>query len=316
MKLDFRDVVFSAAYDVMAGDAKVVMLTNDMGAMGLDKIAKDFPDRTVNVGISEQNMISVAGGLALTGRKVFVYGIIAHVYARAFEQLRNDVCTLNLPVIILGVGSGLSYGSDGPTHHGVQDIAVLRALPNMAIYNPADGVAAAALVKLAAARGQPAHVRMDKEQLEPIYTAGEERFEAGFSVLNPGQDIVVVSTGVLVHRALEAARRLAAEGLSVRVIDLYRLKPVDDDLLGSALSGTASVVTFEENTRVGALGSIVAEAMARCAVHARLRSFDLRDDVMMGAASRGWAERTYGLGLESLMDALREGTKATSSAVR
>ncbi len=113
-----------------------------------------------------------------------------------------------------------------------------------------------------------------------------------------------------------AFNRLAAEGLSVRVIDLYRLKPVDDDLLGSALSGTASVVTFEENTRVGALGSIVAEAMARCAVHARLRSFDLRDDVMMGAASRGWAERTYGLGLESLMDALREGTKATWSAVR
>ncbi len=304
MKLDFRDVVFTAAHEVMAADPKAAMLTNDMGAVGLDKIAADFRDRTFNVGISEQNMISVAGGLALTGRTVFVYGIIAHVYARAFEQLRNDVCVLDLPVVVLGVGSGLSYGSDGPTHHGVQDIAVMRALPNMHVYNPCDGIAAAALVKLAAKARKPAHVRMDKEQLVPIYKA-DQIFESGFAVLHEGKDIVLVSTGVLVHRALEAAQRLASEGRAVRVVDLYRLKPVDMQQLGKAIGGAKAIVTLEENTEIGGLGSIVAETVARAGISTKLVSLDLRDDVMMGAASRGWAEKTFGLGLDSLLQTLR-----------
>lgn len=304
MKLDFRDAVFAAAYDVMAADPRTVMLTNDMGAMGFDRIRVDFPERTVNVGICEQNMVSVAAGLALTGRRVFAYGIIAHVYARAFEQLRNDVCCLNLPVIVLGVGSGLSYGNDGPTHHGVQDVAVLRALPSMAIYNPADGIAAGALVRAAAARGGPAHIRMDKEQLAPIY-APDATFDAGFATLTEGRDVALVSTGVLVHRAVEAAGHLAAEGIGVRVIDLYRLKPVDFGAFAGALAGVPAIVTLEENTAVGGLGSLVAETVARRGLGVRLTTLGLADNPLVGAASREWAEREYGLDIDGVVTALR-----------
>lgn len=304
MTLDFRDSVFAAAHDVMSADPRAMMLTNDMGAMGLDRIRADFPERALNVGISEQNMIGVASGLALTGRRVFAYGILAHLYARAFEQLRNDVCCLNLPVILLGVGSGLAYGNDGPTHHGVQDIAVLRTLPNMAIYNPADGVAAAALVKIAAARGGPALVRMDKEALEPIYPA-DTPFEAGFAVLTEGRDVTLVTTGVLVHRALEAARHLADAGVRVRVIDLYRLKPVDAVALVALLADAPAVVTLEENSAIGGLGSLIAELIGRHRLPARLTSLDLGDGPLLGVAGRTWAEDAFGLGLEPLKATLR-----------
>ena len=311
MLLDFRDSVFTAVNEVMAEDRKVLILYNDMGAIGLDRIRADFPGRAINMGICEQNMISVAAGLALTGYRVFTYGIIAHVFARSFEQIRNDICCPNLPIVILGVGSGLSYGSDGPTHHGVQDISVMRTLPNMAIYNPADCVSAGALVKRAAERGGPGYVRMDREQLPPIYGT-ETDFAPGFNVLHEGRDVALVVTGVLVHRALEAARVLADEAIDVRVIDVYCLKPVDAHALNQALSGVRAVVTLEENTSAGGLGSLTGELLARGSVHPAFASLSLDDDVLMGAADRIWAERRFGLNLDSIVATLRHVAGATT----
>src|SRR6185295_8725360 len=126
---DPRDAVFAEIGRLAATDPRVVVLTNDMGALGLDELRAARPKQVINVGIAEQNMVSVAAGLAQTGRTVFTYGILAHVTARCYEQLRLDVCATGLPVIGIGVGSGLSYGVDGPTHHGIYDVALLRALP-------------------------------------------------------------------------------------------------------------------------------------------------------------------------------------------
>lgn len=311
MLLDFRDAVFTAVYEIMAQDSQVLILYNDMGAIGLDKIRTSFPGRAINMGICEQNMASVAAGLALAGCRVFIYGIIAHIFARSFEQIRNDICCPNLPIVILGVGSGLSYGSDGPTHHGVQDIAVMRTLPNMAIYNPADGVSACALVKRAAERGGPGYVRIDKEQLPSIY-GPETDFGPGFNVLHEGRDVALVVTGVLVHRALEVARRLADEAIGVRVIDVYCLKPVDSNGLTQALSGVRAVVTLEENTSVGGLGSLTSELLARGSIHPTFTSLSLDDEVLMGASSRIWAERRFGLNFDSIVATLRHMAGATT----
>lgn len=304
MITDFRDAVFNAVEEIMSKDKYVLVLYNDMGAMGLDKIRKEFPGRVINAGIAEQNMASVAAGLAMTGNRVFIYGIIAHIFSRGFEQIRNDICCPNLPVTILGVGSGLSYGTDGPTHHGVQDIAVMRTLPNISIYNPADSVSAHALVKLADEHGGPGYLRMDKEQLPAIY-GQEADFRTGFAILHEGPDIALLATGVLVHRAIEAARQLAEEGISVRVLDVFRLKPVDLNALHTAIAGVRAVVTVEENSPIGGLGSIIAELLAR---GDRQRSFDsicLADEAMMSSTSRKWAEVRYGLTLEKITTRLR-----------
>jgi len=313
MIIDFRDAVFNAVGEIMSKGKDVLVLYNDMGAMGLDKIKNEFPGRVINAGIAEQNMASVAAGLAMTGKRVFIYGIIAHIFSRGFEQIRNDVCCANLPVTILGVGSGLSYGTDGPTHHGVQDIAVMRTLPNMTIYNPADSVSAYASVKLADEHRGPGYIRMDKEQLPALYGPDAD-FHAGFNILHEGSDIALLATGVLVHRSIEAARQLADEGISVRVMDIFRLKPIDSNALYKGIEDVNAVLTVEENSPVGGLSSIIAELIA---VHDRkitLASVTLNDEAMMSAASRKWAEARCGLTMENIIARIRNIAEATATS--
>lgn len=300
MKLDFRDVVFSAIHEHMRSDAMSVLLTNDMGAMGMDAIRAEFPGRCVNVGIAEQNMMSVAAGLALSGFRVFVYGIVAHVFSRAFEQFRNDICVQNLPVAVAAVGSGLAYGSDGPTHHGVQDIAVLRSLPNLTLFNPADGVAARRLMTLAAQLPGPSYLRMDKEQMEPLY-APDAPFDRGFSELRKGGDGILFATGVLSYRARDAAEMLERQGRNIRVVDVYRLKPLDRAALAAMIAEVPVVATLEENVPIGGLSSLVAEVMAEAGLSRRFVPMTLGDEAFMGAASRAWAEKRFGLDLQSIV---------------
>jgi len=306
MGLDFRDAVFNSVHDVVRADPSAVVLTNDMGAMGLDAIRAEFPERVFNVGIAEQNMMSVAGGLALAGKSVFVYGIVAHVTARCFEQVKLDICVPDLPVTIVGVGAGLAYGVDGPTHHGVEDIAIMRALGNLQIFNPADGVTAYAAVQLAHASRRPGYVRMDKEVLPALYDAASFDFTAGLGVLVEGRDAVIVSTGVQSWTARDAALALAKEGLSVGVVDLFRLKPVNTARLAELLGGTKVVVTLEENIATGGVGTIVAETLADHGLSVRLRRISLGDRFLLGSASREWAADEFGLTQAHVENAVRE----------
>jgi len=303
--LDFRDEVFKSLHEIMRTNANVVCLTNDMGAMGLDSIRSEFPERVLNVGIAEQNMMSLAGGMALAGKSVFVYGIVAHVTARCFEQIKLDICVPDLPVTIIGVGAGLAYGVDGPTHHGVEDVAIMRALGNMHIYNPADGVSAFAAVKLAYASRRPSYLRMDKEVLPPLFEAGHD-FTSGVSVLVPGTDAVLVSTGVLSWTSRDVARVLTLEGYSVKAVDLFRLKPVDSVFLASLLQGAKVVVTLEESIASGGLGTIVSEALAASGQHPRLRRLSLGDGFLLGSASREWAAEKFGLTRPQVETVVRE----------
>jgi transketolase len=303
--LDFRDAVFSSLHEIMRTDANVVCLTNDMGAMGLDKIRSEFPARVVNVGIAEQNMMSLAGGMALAGKSVFVYGIVSHVTARCFEQIKLDICVPNLAVTIIGVGAGLAYGVDGPTHHGVEDVAIMRALGNMHVYNPADGVSALAAVNLAYASRRPSYVRMDKEVLPALFEIGHD-FTDGVNVLVPGTDAVIVSTGVLSWTARDAALGLTSEGYSVKAIDLFRLKPVDSFFLASLLQGSKVVVTLEESISSGGVGTIVSEALAASGQNPKLRRLSLGDGFLLGSASREWAAERFGLTRPQVESVVRE----------
>lgn len=272
MKKDFRDAAFSVVHDLMRTDPNVVVLTNDMGAMGLDAIREEFPARAINVGIAEQNMMSLAGGLASTGKKVFVYGIIAHLM-RAWEQVKVDICMPNLPVTILGVGAGLSYGPDGPTHHGTEDVALMRVLANMTIYNPADWVCTEAVVRMAYEAGTPHYIRLDKEQLGSLYPEGTI-FSDGYALHGGDARLgVIVATGIEVRRARNQ--------YACQAIDVFRLKPAPN--IASYLMEVydhVPISVWDEHHPNGGLFSIVAELL--CDVQRKT----LPDRFLMGATVR------------------------------
>ncbi|SBW01464.1 putative 1-deoxy-D-xylulose-5-phosphate synthase [uncultured Alphaproteobacteria bacterium] len=297
--MDFRDSLFDAIHDIVRADPRSAVLTNDMGAMGFDAIRAEFPDRAINVGIAEQNLISVASGLALSGIRVFAFGIAAHVATRCLEQIKLDLCVPHADVVLIGFGPGLAYGADGPTHHATEDVALMRALPGMAVYTPADPPSAHACVRLAHAAGGPAYIRLDREavpcDLPPPADA------TGLRVVHAAGEIAMVTHGILLHSARAA---IAAAGVETRLIDLYRIKPIDEEALLAALSGVRAVIAAEEHNPVGGLGAALCEIAMRRRAGFTVDTLALPDRFLTGAATRAWAHREFGLDETGLAAAL------------
>lgn len=286
-------------------DANMVLITNDQGAAPLDGYREELPDQFINSGVSEQNIISVSAGLTLGGKKVFVYSIASFIILRAFEQIKIDLCAMNLPVTIFAVGSGYSYATDGPTHHATEDIAIMRTLENMAIYSPADSNAAAALVDISLNCGSPAYIRLDRDRLPAIYGGGHD-FGAGYTTLRQGNDLCILSTGCMVSKALEVADRLENDNISAKVIDLYRLKPLVASGIAEAIGQVKRVVTVEEHCRNGGLGSIIAELLADSGLALPLRRLAIEDGAVFGYGTRDDLHRDRGLDTDGIERSIRE----------
>ena len=297
---DFRDAVFEGVLRIVAQDPRVMVLTNDMGAMGLSRIQEFYPRQVLNVGISEQNMMSVAAGLALSGHLVFAYGIASHITSRCYEQLKLDVCALNVPVILLGMGTGLSYGIDGPTHHSTHDCALLQTLHGMTIYTPSDGIATKAVIEQAYRGRTPAYIRIDKDPYEPIYDSKPHDFSLGISTVQQGEALCVVTNGVMLHRVREVASELLKEEIEITIVDLYRLNPCNESVLLEVCQRAQAIVTVEEHGRTGGIGSLVGRLLSEQGIHIPFKGLSLNDEVLFGAASRSWAHTQYGLEKECL----------------
>lgn len=292
-KADFRDAVFGAIEQVMRHDENAVILTNDMGAMGLDKIASFAPTRVINVGITEQNMMGLASGLALSGRTVFVYGIISHMIFRALEQIKLDICVQNLPVILVGVGAGLAYGPDGPTHQGLEDVAAMRVMPHMMIYNPSDCASAARAVAEAHRAKTPCFIRMDKENLPNLYDDNLS-LSSGMALHGSRSTGVIVSSGVLTWAALEAQEILSTRSVACQVIDLIRIKPFDVPFLQSQCENARWVAVVDEAVSCGGLAELIAGALIGQPLDFFI-PINLGDRFLLGSAKREWAWEHYGL---------------------
>ncbi len=302
---DFRDAAFHAIRQVLRIDKRVMVLTNDMGAMGLDVLREEYPDHVLNMGIAEQNLMSVAAGLAQTGRVVFVYGISSHMTLRCLEQFRLDVCAMKLPVILLGVGSGLAYGADGPTHHAINDLGAMGSIPGLSILNPADASSTFALVDWAYRQRGPAYVRLDKDAHQPLYDSCLFDWEHGFSTLRRGADLALVSTGMLVHRAVQVADVLASEGIQASVIDVFRIAPMNTEGIRRALQYIPLMVSFEEHAGPGGLGSRMAELIVDTELPIRCHRLMLPERFFLGAATRQWIHEQCGLSLENICQTVR-----------
>ncbi len=293
--VDVRDALFAALYRVMARDESVVLLSADQGAFGLGPIRRDFPTRFRNVGVAEQNLVNVAAGLALGGKRVFGYGIVSFLTGRALDQIRVALCGMGLPVTLLGSGAGLCYGNDGPSHHGSHDLALLRALPGLSIWSPSDATTTELSVEAAYQSGGPAYVRSDKGVFEDLHRRDELDWQQGVCQLEPGRDALVLSTGFGVHHALALARALRDAGSSVGVVDVWRIDPLDEGTLLKLVAGTRRLVTLEEHSAVGGLGSAIAELVCDHGLRQPVRRLALRDTPGFVYGRRSWMQAALGL---------------------
>ena len=245
--------------DIVALDADLAMSTTT------SKFAAAFPDRFFEMGIAEQNMIATAAGLAVGGKTPFTGSFAVFGTGRAYDQIRNSVCYAALSVKICPTHAGITVGPDGGTHQMLEDIALMRVLPNMRVMVPADFAAARAAIRIAADTPGPVYVRLGRAAVSAVYKDGGA-FELGRArVLRSGGDITLVACGVMVERALAAADDLAAESVSAEVIDMFSVKPLDVDVLLESARRTGAVVTCEEHSVIGGLGSAVAETLGEVA---------------------------------------------------
>ena len=242
--------------DILVLDADLAKATKTI------TFKKEFPEKFIDCGIAEANMMGVAAGLATTGYTVFASSFAMFAAGRAFEQVRNSIAYPNLNVKIGATHAGISVGEDGASHQCCEDIALMRSIPNMVIINPADDVEAIAAVHAAVDHEGPVYMRFGRLAV-PRVNSEDYKFELGKGVLlKDGKDVTIVATGLMVNEALIAAETLKAEGIDARVINIHTIKPIDKDILVAAAKETGAIVTAEEHSIIGGLGSAVSEALA------------------------------------------------------
>ncbi len=242
----------------------VVVLEADLGNATKSAAFKEVaPERYFNMGISEQDMMGTAAGFAAAGKIPVASTFAVFAAGRAFEQIRNSICYPNLNVKICATHAGLTVGADGGSHQAVEDISLMRTLPNMTVINPADAKEAAAAVCAAVDHAGPVYVRLGRAEVEDIH-GDDYAFKWGKGeLLRDGDDVTIFATGIMVAKALAAATELAAAGISARVVNIHTIKPLDEELVIASARKTGKVITAEEHSVIGGLGSAVAEVLAR-----------------------------------------------------
>lgn len=297
--IDIRDAFFDEVYTIASEDSNVMFLTADMGAFSLNKFKKDLSSQYINVGVAEQNLVSIAAGLALGGKKVFIYTIAAFITQRCYEQIRIDLSCMRLPVTIIGSGPGITYSSDGPTHHAIQDVAIMRALPEMMILNPSDPVTAAAAARISYRNDGPVYVRIDKGKLPLLYD-NEEDFSDGLALLKKGRDLMIITTGVMVHQAFKVADELAKHCIDAGIIDLYRIKPINEELLLAFIEQSNRIITLEEHSIIGGIGSAISEILVDKGKSLPMKRIGIADKYCGGYGDREWMHTYYGLDIQNI----------------
>ncbi|MFT3851842.1 MAG: transketolase C-terminal domain-containing protein [Ilumatobacteraceae bacterium] len=273
-----REVYGRAIADLATAHPDVVALTADlMGTNKFGDFKKIHPERFFNVGIAEQNLMGVAAGLALDGKVPFVSTFATFASMRAHEQVRTDIAYPNLPVKIIATVGGLSGGVMGPTHQGMEDVGVMRMMPNMTVIAPGDPLQLAQFVEQAYAMPGPVYIRLGRGN-DPVVYDADTRLEIGRAILAaPGDDATIIVCGTVTNEAIWAAQRLAELGIGARVLDMHTIKPLDVDAVLTAASETGRIVTVEDHTVIGGLGSAVAEVVAGSGIACTVRRLGVPD---------------------------------------
>lgn len=255
-----RNTYLNALYELAAKDEKIVSLVADNGLIVYDDFRRDFPDRYFNFGISEGHMIAAAAGMASCGKIPFVYTISAFLAYRGYEFLRDDVCFQNQNVKIVGIGSGLTYSTLGPSHHTTEDIGLLRSIPNLTVFSPATRAEVRWMMEEAYQKQGPVYIRLSNNDQE--YYEERAGFEVGVpSVIKSGNDLTLFVTGSIVNEAMAVSQMLEVEGISMEIVSVHTLKPLCSSAIAKLVSKSKRVAVLEEHNVIGGLYSAISEAL-------------------------------------------------------
>lgn len=280
---------------IAAQDKNVWLLTGDLGFSVFEDFKKSFPKQYLNVGVAEQNLMGVAAGLALAGKKVFVYSISTFASMRAFEQIRNDICYQNLPVFIIGGGSAFSYSTFGCTHAALEDLALMRLLPNMAVLAPADPLEVSVLIKQIYKRNGPAYLRLAKKG-EPVLQKTAQNINLGkISQIQTGKQVALLVSGKQLQNALQAREKLLDLGISTSVYSCHSLKPFDEDSFKVIAKKHQLLITIEEHFKVGGLATVVAENLVKHKINRPVFNLGIEDEFCKKIGSENYILSHYGL---------------------
>ena len=315
-----RDAFIKKLYEKMATDDSIFFVTADFGAPTLDKIRADFPNRFINVGIAEQNLINVSVGLALEGFKVYTYAIALFLTLRAYEQIRTSISMLtqirDLNINLIGGGIGLSYDVVGPTHHCLEDSCIMNVLPNFTIFTPSDAVMAGEFVAYTLEHSGPKYIRLDGKPQPDLYIPENIiPFDDGFCEARKGlkddfmlQDVCIISSGYMTHLALKIAERLGKDGVSTGVIDQFFLKPFDEKKLLKILSRYKHIVTMDEAfINKGGLDSVIEHLCFSNRLFIGMTKFGFEDKYVFEVGDREHLYKVNNLDQDSIIKKIKFG---------
>ncbi len=302
-----RTTFIQTLTEMAARDPRVTLIVGDLGFGVVMDFARRFPDQFLNAGVAEQNMTGVAAGMALAGRIVFTYSIANFPTLRCLEQIRNDVCYHGANVTVVAVGGGFAYGALGMTHHATEDLAILRALPEMSVVAPGDPAETAAAVRACAAGIGPVYLRLGRAG-EPMVHAGPIDWQLGKAItLREGSDVTLISTGGMLATSMAVAKTLCEAGIGARVLSMHTLKPLDMEAILSAARATRRLVTLEEHSLIGGLGGAVAEVLAEAGLAGvRFRRMALPSVFNTAVGEQEYLRAIHGLDCHSLAGRVQE----------
>ncbi|MBQ3854533.1 MAG: transketolase family protein [Anaerovibrio sp.] len=305
-KIANKQVINDVLLAESAKDKDIIVLCSDSrGSAGMKSYAEQRPEQFVEIGIAEQNLVSIAAGLASCGKKPFAVSPASFLSTRSMEQAKVDVAYSNTNVKLIGISGGVSYGALGMTHHSATDIATMGSMPNMRVYLPSDRFQTEALIRSVLKDEKPAYIRIGRNAVEDVYEDGNVPFELDKATLvQDGTDVTIIACGELVGDAKAAATELAKKGVSVRVLDMYCVKPIDKEAVIKAAKETKLIVTVEEHSAYGGLGSIVAQ-IASANAPVKVINLTLPDEPVITGKSREIFHH-YGLDADGIVKTVTE----------
>jgi transketolase len=297
-----RIAFIKALMEMARKDERIWLLVGDVGYTVVEPFAQEFPERYINVGVAEQNMVGIAAGLALCGKVVFVYSIANFPTERCVEHIRNDVCYHKTNVKIVATGGGFAYGAQGVTHHGTDDIGVMRSLPNMTIVVPGDPIESGLATRAIAKWAGPCYLRLVKSG-EPIIHQTPPEFQIGKAIkVREGNDATLIATGAVVYNAVQAAEELLKQGIQARVLSMHTIKPLDAEAVKSAARETGIIVTIEEHNILNGLGSAVAEVLSESGVpYTAFKRMGINDSFYYKAGSQKYLQKVFSISTEDIV---------------
>lgn len=307
-----RNALIKALTNLAEKDKNIILISGDLGFGVLDDFREQMPDQYFNAGICEQNMSSIAAGLALEGKAVYTYSIGNFPTLRCIEQIRNDICYHNANVTIIAVGGGFAYGALGMSHHATEDIAIMRSLPNMKVFTPADAAEAQAIICKTAAMEMPCYIRLNKGGEPNIHQSVNELkdYKIGTAIqLMQGSDICLMAAGAILIEAISAAKILEQKGISAAVYSFPSVKPIDEVIIKDCSEKYKYIFTIEEHNIIGGFGSAVSEVLAELPTKARIIRIGLQDTYSSIVGSQSYLRHVYGMDSEAIVSKVNEAIK-------